>query len=62
MPGIHLGFSNTLVNEMVPGLHVITPFFCAKCLWLKCVSLEENDKQVQKTTIEILMCLKYHHG
>lgn len=61
MPGIP-GFRDTVVKKMVPDRCVITPFSCAKCLWLKCPLLEDDGKPVQKTTIETLMYLKFQNG
>lgn len=61
MPGILLGFSRTLVNKRIPT-PVTTAFFCANCLWLKCLLLEADGKRVQETTLEILRYLKYHCG
>lgn len=62
MPGILLSLSDTVVSKRVPDRCVITPFSCAKCLWLKCPLLEDDEKPVQKTMIETLMYLKFQNG
>lgn len=51
-----------MVKKIAPDLRVITPVSCAKCLWLKCLLLEDDENQVQKTVLEILTYLKCHHG
>lgn len=58
MPGILLGFSRTPANKRIPT-PVTAAFFCANCLWLKCLLLEADGKQVQETTLEMLRYLKY---